>query len=185
MNHYRNLVFGLLVAVGVLAAGRGQDVKSPWKDVVELAREAETDKDVAKKAAALKKKRFNNAREAMRLYNPRSQGGLGFGPRAVGIEAKLVELGEDGINAETLKKESAEWKQVARINLVMAEIIGGFAPAKPFLGRGKKEWERDVEAWKTASRSLLKAVEDGSAKEMQAAAARINNACNNCHDGKK
>jgi hypothetical protein len=184
MNHHRSLVFGIVLLAATLTVGRGQDAKGPWKDVVELAQQADTDKDVAKKAAALKK-RFANARAAMRLYNPRTQSGLGFGPRAVGIEARLVETGEDGISAETLKKESAEWKRVARINLVMAEIIRGFAPAKPFLGRGKKEWERDVDAWKTASRGLLKAIEDGFPKEVQAAAARINNACNNCHDGKK
>jgi hypothetical protein len=167
-----------------LATGRAQDAKNPWKEVVELAREAEAGKDVAKKAAALKK-RFASARAAMRLYNPRTQGGLGFGPREVGIEAKLVELGDDGISAETLKKESADWKRVAGINLVMAEVIRGFAPDRPFLGRGKKEWERDADAWKSATGDLLKAMESGSPKDVQAAAARINNACNNCHDGKK
>jgi hypothetical protein len=184
MNHYRMLLFGLLALLGVLTTGHTQQARGPWKDVVELAQKADTDKDVAKKAAALKK-RFANARAAMQLYNPRSQGGLGFGPREVGIEAKLVSAGEDGIDAETLKKEAAEWKRVARINLVMAEIMRGFAPEKPFLGRGKKEWERDIDAWKSASRGLLKAVEDGSPKEVQAAAARINTACSNCHDGKK
>jgi hypothetical protein len=182
MYHHRRVVFGIFIALGVLTATHGQAMKQSWKAVVELAKEADTDKDIAKRAAALK---FGSARAAMQLYNPRTQGGLGFGPREVGIEAKLVELGDDGINAETLKKESDEWKRVARINLVMAEIIGRFAPAKPFLGRGKKEWERDVQAWKTASQSLLKAIETGSPREVQAAAARINNACNNCHDGKK
>jgi hypothetical protein len=184
MNYSRSLAFATVVLLATLSAGRTQDARARWKDVVELAGQADTDKDVAKKSAALKK-RFATARAAMQLYNPRTQGGLGFGQREVGIEAKLVTLGEDGIDAETLKKESDEWKRVARINLVMAEIIGGFVPAKPFLGRGKKEWERDVGAWKTASRDLLKAIEGGSPKEVKTAVARINNACNNCHDGKK
>jgi hypothetical protein len=182
MNDFRRLVCVVATAIAMLTAGRGQDAKNRWKDVVELAREAEAGKDITKKAAALK---FASARAAMQLYNPRTQGGLGFGPRAVGIEARLVELGDDGINAEALKKELAEWKRVARINLVMAEVIRGFAPEKPFLGRGKKEWQRDADAWKSASSDLLKALDGGSPKEVQAVAARINNACNSCHDGKK
>jgi hypothetical protein len=137
MNHYRGIMLGIVAALGVLAAGRGQGMKQSWKDVVELAQQSDTDKDIGKKAAALKK-RFNTARVAMQLYNPRTQGGLGFGPRSVGIEAKLVELGDDGIDAETLKKESAELKRMARINLVMAEIVGGFAPAKQFLGGARR-----------------------------------------------
>jgi hypothetical protein len=174
----------ILGALGVLAAGRAQDVKDPGKEVLELAKEAEAGKDVARKAAALKK-RLGSVRAAMRLFNPRSSGGIGHGPRGVAIEWKLLDLGDAGITTEELKKESAELRRIAQINLVLAEITRGFAPEKPFLGRGKKEWERDVEAMKTASGSLLKALEAGSAKDVQAAAARINNACNSCHDGKK
>ncbi len=184
MPHKRTLIFAILAVLGMLTTSHGQQVKAPWKDVVELAQKADTDKDVARKAAALKT-RFRDARAAMRLYNPRAQGGLGFGTAEVGIEARLVSAGEDGIDAATLKKEAEEWKRVARINLVMAEILRGFAPEKPFLGRGKKEWQRDVDVWKTASHGLLQALEKGSPKEVQAAAARINTACSNCHDGKK
>ena len=149
-----------------------------------MAREADTDKDVATKAAALRK-RFGSVGAVMRLYNPRPRGGLGFGSRGDGIEGRLVDLGEQAMTAETLKKESTDLMRVARINLVMAEITRGFAPDKPFLGRGKKEWERDLEAMKTASQGLLKALKAGSPRDVQAAAARVNNACNNCHDGKK
>jgi hypothetical protein len=121
----------------------------------------------------------------MRLFNPRSSGGLGFGPRGVAIEWKLLDLGDAGISAEALKKEAADLRRVAGVNLVLAEVTRGFAPEKPFLGRGKKEWERDVEALKAGSQELLKALQAGSPKDVQAAAGRINNACNNCHDGKK
>jgi hypothetical protein len=173
-----------MAVLSVLTVGRAQEAKGPGKDVLELAREAAAGKDVTAKAVALRKK-FVSVRGAMNLYNRRTRGGIGFGPRGVGIEWRLVHLGEDGIAAETLKKESEELTRVARINLVMAEIVRGFAPDKEFLGRGKKEWERDVEAMKTASRSLVKALESGSPKAVQEAATRINNACNSCHDGKK
>ena len=120
----------------------------------------------------------------MNLYNPRDRGGIGFGPRGIAIERKLVDLEEKPLAAETLKKEATALVRLAHINLVMAEITHGFAPDKPFLGKGKKEWQRDVEAMKAASRSLLKAIAASSPKDVQLAAARINNACNNCHDGK-
>jgi hypothetical protein len=169
---------------GGLLAGHAQDARGPAKEVLDLAREAESGKDVTAKAASLRK-RFGNARAAMRLFNPRSAGGLGFGPRGVAIEWKLVNLGEDGISPEELKKEAADLRRVAQVNLVLAEVTRGFAPEKPFLGRGKKEWDRDVDAMKAASRELLKAVQAGSPKDVQTAVGRINNACNSCHDGKK
>jgi hypothetical protein len=178
------VVFGLALAVGLLPAARTQDVRGPAREVLELALQAEAGKDVTERAAALRK-RFRNVGAAMRLFNARSQGGIGFGPRAVGIEHRLVELGERGLSEATLKKESAELARVAHINLVMAEIVRGFAPTKPFLGRGKKEWERDVESLKAASAGLLKAVKSGAPKAVQAAAARVNTACNNCHDAKR
>jgi hypothetical protein len=184
MSRCRRLAFAGVVVLAGLVAGRAQDAKGPAKEVLELAREADAGKDVAARAAALKK-RFGNVRGAMRLFNPRSAGGLGFGARGVAIEHKLLNLEEAGISAEVLKKETAHLRQIAQVNLVLAEITRGFAPEKPFLGRGKKEWERDVDALKTASKELLKALQAGSPKDVQAAAGRINNACNNCHDGKK
>jgi hypothetical protein len=183
-NCYRGLMFGVALALAVLSAGRSQDVRGPGKEVLELARQSEAGQDVRTRAAALRK-RFRNVGAVMRLYNARSQGGIGFGPRAVGIEYTLVNLGEKGLSAARLKKEAGELARVAHINLVQAEIIRGFSPEKPFLGRGKKEWERDVAALKAASRRLLKAVKSGDPKAVQAAAVQINNACDSCHDAKR
>jgi hypothetical protein len=183
MTGWRGLVFGAVV-LSAWAAARAQNVGGPGKAVLELAREVAEGKDVAKKAAALKKQ-FRSNSAAMRLYNPRSRGGIGFGPGGEGIEARFVDLGEEGISPEALKKEAQELRRAARINLVLAEVVRGFAPQKPFQGRGRKEWERDLEAMKKASAGLLKALDSGSPREVRAAAARINDACNSCHDGKK
>ena len=182
-NCWRGLVPGMVVVVGLLAVGQAQEVRGPAREVVELAREAEAGKDVEKKAVALRK-RFRNARAAMNLFNPRSRGGIGVGPRGTAIEQALIGLEEEALTAQALKKESAELVRVAHITLVMAEITDGFPPAKPFLGKGKKEWERDVGAMKKAARDLLKALEARSPREVKAAATRINTACTNCHDGK-
>jgi hypothetical protein len=183
MSCCRGLLF-LAVIVGTLTAVRAQNARGPAKDVLELASEAEKGKDVATRAAALKKN-FRSIGAAMRLYNPRDRGGFGFGPKGVGMEYRLVTIGEDGISADVLKKESAELRRLAAVSIVMGEVVRGFAPAKPFLGRGKKEWDRDVDAMKAASASLLKAIEANSPKDVRTAVTSINNACNNCHDGKK
>jgi hypothetical protein len=179
----RGLVLGVVAGVALLAVGRAQDVGGPGKKVLELAQEAESGKDVAKKAAALKPQ-FTGVRAAMNLFNPRSRRGIGYGPRGVAIERKLLDLEEQALSAEALKRESAELIRLAGVTLVLAEVTRGFAPAKPFLGKGKKEWDRDALTMKTASRDLLKALRAGSPRDVQAAAKRINNACNNCHDGK-
>jgi hypothetical protein len=184
MHSYRALVLGGMVAALALTAGRGQDAKGVAKEVLDLAREAEADKDVAKKAAALKK-RFPDVRQAMRLYNVRRRGGVGLGEKGVGIERRFVTLGEDGITADALKKEAADLTRAAHVTLVLAEVTRGFAPDKEVLGRGKKEWLRDVDALAAGSRSLLKAVKANDAEAAKAAAAQINNACNSCHDWAK
>jgi hypothetical protein len=181
----RGLMLAVVVVVIVLAPGRAQVAKKErGKEVLELAREVEAGKDITKRAAVLRKG-FGNVRAAMNMYNPRARGGIGFGPRSMAIERRLVDLEEDGVSAETLKKESAELARVAHINLVMAEIVIGYAPKKPVLGRGTKEWERDLDLVKTGSSDLLKAVKAADPKAVKAAAARINNGCNNCHDGVK
>lgn len=184
MNCCRGLLLGIVAAVIALAGGQAQEIKGPGKDVVDLAREAEEGKDVSKKAAELRKK-FGNIRTLMRLYNPRTSGGLGIGPKGDGIEGKFSDLGDDGITAAALKKEAAEVVRMASINLVVMEIVHGLAPEKPFLGRGKKEWDRDAEAVKAGSRNLLEAVKAGDPKAVKAAATRINTACVSCHEGKK
>jgi hypothetical protein len=183
MASYRGLVFGVVVVLGVLSAGLAQNPRGPGKEVLDLARQAEEGKDVASKAAALTK-RFNNVRGAMNLYNPRSRNGIGYGTDGIAIERKLSDLEEKPLDAQTLKKEAPELIRVVHINLVMAEVLRGFAPKKPILGKGKKEWDRDLDGVKTASRDLLKAIKAGSPRDVQAAATRINTACNNCHDGK-
>src|SRR5262245_46002658 len=182
----RRLTWGLVptvaALVALLAAAPAQEVKGPAQEALELARESEAGKDITKGSAALAK-RLGGVQAAMRLYSPRSRGGVGLGARGVGIERRLVDLGEDGITAEALKKESADLTRLAHVNLVVAEATLAFAPAKPFLGRGKKEWGRDLGEVKEASRVRLAAVKAGDPKAVQGAAARVNDACNRCHDG--
>jgi hypothetical protein len=178
-------VRGVLAAVlALLASGQAQAPRGAGKDVLELVRQAEAGQDVTARAAALKN-RFRNVLGVMNLYNPRPRGGIGFGAKGVGLESRLVDLGEKEMTAAALKKESAELARAARVNLVLAEVVRGFAPAKPVLGRGPKEWQRDVAAMKSASEDLLKALAAGSPRDVRAAGRRINTACNNCHDGKK
>lgn len=183
-SHCRGLVLSFTLALAVLAAGRAQETRTPAEQVLELAQKSEAGKDIDKQAAALGQK-FGNVRAAMRLYNARNQrpGGIGFGPQGQGIERRLLNLGEQHMTADALKKESVDLTRVAHINLVVAEITRGLAPEKPVAGSGKKEWERDVEAMKSASQDLTKALKAGDPRAVQTAATRINKACISCHDG--
>jgi hypothetical protein len=184
MRVCRALMLATGIVAGSLTALSAQQAKNQAKDVLDLVRQSEEGQDVARKAAALKPK-FSTVRVVMQLYNARSQGGVGFGAKGGRIERRLIDLDEDGISAEALKKESADLARVAHVNLVAAEITRGFAPDKPFLGRGKKEWDRDLDALKSASNDLLKAVKASDPKAVQSAAAKINHACNSCHDGER
>ena len=83
----------LVLAAAVLSAGRAQELKGPAKEALELAREAEAGKDVTKGAAALGK-RLGNVLAAMRLYSPRSRGGVGLGG--------LLHSFRDGANVDAL-----------------------------------------------------------------------------------
>jgi cytochrome c556 len=178
----------LLLGLGLLGVSLGrtgaQEAKGLVKAVFDLARESESGKDVDKKAAALKGA-FKEVRAAMQVYNARTIGGVALGGKEVRLERRLIDLGEDGITAEELKKASAGLTRLAHLNLVVAEVTRGFAPEKPAFGRGKKQWERDVEAVKEASRELLKAVKADDPRAVQAAAARVSKACNSCHDGER
>lgn len=167
------------------APGLAQQAKDKdrTKAVVDLASQSASGKEVAKKAASLKKL-FPEVRTAMQLYNARKDGGIGFGDQGKrGIERTLVDLEEDGISKEMLSKLAPDLTRAAHLNLVLMEITRGFAPDKPFLGRGKKEWDRDVQLVLEGSRQLLKAVKAQDPKAVQAAAVQINKGCNNCHDG--
>jgi cytochrome c556 len=101
--------------------------------------------------------------------------------RSDAIEQKLIDLGKRELSAEALKKESADLTRLAHINQVVGEMTRSYAPARPFLGRGKKEWEQDVTALKKASQDLLKAVKASDPRAVKAAVSRINAACNSCH----
>ena len=173
---------GLALLLAGALAGWAQELKGPAKAALELAREAEAGKDVTKGVPALSKQ-LGGVGAAMRLFEPRSRGGVGVGAKGAGVERRLTDLAEDGLTAEAMKKEAADLTRLAHLTAVVAEATHAFAPTKPFAGRGKKEWDRDLTAVKAGSRDLLKAVRDGDPKAARSAADRVNKACTSCHDG--
>ena len=101
----------LLLVLGLLAAARAQTGRGAAKDVLELAKQSEAGKDVVAQAKALKR-RYARVNTVMGVYNPRSRGGIGFGPATKGrsdaIEQKLLNLAKTELSAETLKK-TVKW----------------------------------------------------------------------------
>lgn len=174
----------LLLAVLSCPGWTQQKTGERIKEFLALVGEVESGKDVSKQATALGKK-FGGVRTTMNLYNSKAHGGIGFGVKGTGMEARLVALEEKGITDEVLKAEAKELKKLAQITVVMSDALRGYAPAKPFLGRGKKEWDGDLETMKSGAQELSKAIAANDPKAVKAAATRINNACNRCHDGVK
>jgi hypothetical protein len=180
------LGLGLALAIGMVTVAdvRGadeKDIKKAQKLIIDLAKESLAGKDISKKAAALKKD-VEELDAWMHAYKPRGKGGIGFGPEKTnGIEMKIINMGKRALPAATLAKEADELIMAAHINIVLAEIARGYAPAKPKGGKGKKEWIQHVEDQKKAADELIKAVKAKNAAAAKSAANNLNQACNNCH----
>jgi hypothetical protein len=174
-------VLALFTALFVLQPANAQKGAAARGEVLALVREAEAGKDFAEKAARAGK-RYGRVTTIMRVYNPTTEGGIGFGPeKGDSLEQKLLDLARRELTPDRLKKESAELARLAHINLVVAEMIRPHAPLEPVAGRGKKEWDQDVENLKKVSRGLLEAVRASDPAAVRAAAFRINRTCDRCH----
>ncbi len=184
MPNSRIIRLQAVVFLTFILSSVAQAPKEVVKDVLALVAASQQGKEVTTEARQLSKK-FNTIAAVMRLYNKRDQGGIGFGPKGVRMERRLIDLEEDGISAETLKHEANELRKLAHVNLILAEASRAFAPTKEFQGRGKKEWLRDLDAVQSASRELLKAIESNDPKAVQTAATTINKACTRCHEGQR
>jgi cytochrome c556 len=178
------LLLGVALLVGTDArAAADEETKKAQADILDLAKKLEGGKDVTSDAAAVKKK-YEDLNTLMHAYKPSPKGGIGTGlqPKAGdGIELKIIALGKRPLPVATLKKEADALVKLAYINAALADITMHYAPTKPKGGKGAKEWKQYCKDQKDASMELVKAVKDGDAKKVQAAANNLNNSCNNCH----
>jgi Cytochrome C' len=184
---------GSVVLVG---AGGGQsDLKSDksWdhfvgktaaqKEILALARLTEAGKSITRPAAALKSRHEKLAPLMQAAYRPREKKGIGIGTKSPGdaIESKIIDLGKRPPTAAVLKNESTALIKMGYINMAMAEIVRGYAPAKPRGTKGKKDWEQHAGSMKKASEALIKAVKDSDGVAIKKAAGELLKSCGDCH----
>ncbi len=70
--------------------------------------------------------------------------------------------------------------RIGHINVAMAEIARGF-PARPRGIIKAREWNRNADDLKKASRELIAAARKRDPIEVKKAAVGVNAACNSCH----
>jgi soluble cytochrome b562 len=173
----------VLLAGGDVRAAADEDTKKAQADILDLAKKIADGKNVAQEATAIKKK-YEDLNTLMHAYKPSEKGGIGTGlgtPKSDGIEIKIINLGKRAVPGDTLKKEQQALTKIGHINAALAEITTHYAPAKPKGGKGAKEWKQYCSDMKEASLELVKAAKANDAKQVKAAATKLNDACNSCH----
>jgi hypothetical protein len=179
------LGIALLAANNPVVADDDDDkmIKAAQKDILALAADIAADKKIDPARAAAIRKKYEDLNHLMIGFKPRDKKGIGIGPKGAGdgIELKLNNLGKRKLSPMQLAKESKELLRMASINLAYAEIVYHYAPAKPKLGKGAKEWKQYTAEMKMANREFINAVKAGKPDLVKTAANNINNTCNSCH----
>ena len=190
MNKYLlGLAAGVALTLALAAVGTARDKEEDakaQKAILDATKSAESgqDKDVAAKAAAIKKAGFE-LDSLMKVYKIKKSGGVGFGSDPAptsGIEAKIQALdrAKKGPPAATLQKESKDLIKMAYLNIAMAEIARPHF-VKPAGGKGKKDWDGWLDDQKQGAKDLIDAVKKNDSKGVAAAAKKMLNACTECH----
>jgi len=185
----RGLALGAVLVLGIcalvlnasaVAADDKEEIKAAQKDILDIAKDLAAGKDVKDKAEAMKKK-YEDLATIMHIYKPRDKGGLGFGMKGEGIEAKLNIIGgKKGISRADVTALEQELIRTSHVNAAVAEVTKLYLP-KPKGGKGPKDWKEYADAMKAGSLDFAKAAKGGDPAKIKTAANNINNACNNCH----
>jgi hypothetical protein len=192
MNKYLlGLAAGVALTLALAAVGTARDKEEDAKaqkavlDVTKSAEDGKSDKELATKAAALKKDGYE-LDSLMKVYKIKKSGGVGFGTSPTdssGIEAKLQELQRAksrGVAAAKLKSEGKDLIKLAYLNIAMAEIAKPHFP-KVTEGKNKKDWDRWLDDQKEGAKELIEAIKKNDGKAAAKAADKMMNACTECH----
>jgi hypothetical protein len=195
-THFRTLVAGTAVPTLAFAlwaiAGRihADDAGNVRAEVQKAAKALSTGDDAAAaKIAGDIAKSVEQLEDVMNLMarrQPTGKGGLGVGdtPGSIspdGIEAKVQNLSKKPLPAQQLDKESEALTEMAYRVEAISEVAKAKAPEKDEGAKKKKdylEWAGDM---KKAAQELAAAAKAKDPQKVKAAAATLNNACNNCH----
>ena len=162
------------VAVLRFADGQGEDPTKPL--------------DVPKEAAALAK--HHKIEATMKLFKPKSRGGIGIGELVNAGHKDSIELlirdytikppkkGEVALYADDLIK-------VGRISLAIAEMTPHYIPLTPSSAEGRRRivtrWKKSSGEMKKASADLIEAANAKDEKAVAIAAKNLHNSCAECH----
>ena len=140
--------------------------------------------EATKLAGALKIEEID---EVMAGFKLRTKKGFGVGdkPGAIepdGIELKLDNIEQKGINAATLKKEADALIQAAYRSAAIAEVAHKRGWTEANKGKKTKEaWTKLSAEMRDASTSFADAVKGGNADKVKTAAGKLNSSCSACH----
>ena len=186
--------FFFMLAVGSIALRADDDdeakqlkiaIAAAKKSVLDytdkLDKKTKSPNDLATDAAPLAKQ--HKIEPAMKLFKPKSTGGIGTG----GLAAGSIEL---LIRDYTTKKPlapgvvaafRADLMQVGHVTLVMSELLPHYAPKKDVGPKTAAEWLKLSKEMKQGSLDFLDAVRANNNVQVAATAARMNTACAGCH----
>jgi hypothetical protein len=176
------LIVALVLCVALIPARVGADdaenIKKARADVLDVVKDLQAGKDVAKKVDAIRKK-YEDMEHLMVIYKPRDLGGLGIGPvspKADGIEYKILNVGMRGLTAAALAKEKAELIKVVWLNVAMARISRTYTPRAR-----AREWNAYCDDMEKASKRLLEALKKDDPVAVKKAAWEVHLSCAGCH----
>lgn len=179
-KHIGGLALIAAIALTAQASYRADGDSKLYKDAQEIADllEAGKDKD-AKAAVDAFKKKYEDLEAIMKIYKPKSKGGLGVGPMGKGIE---IMIQRDLVTRAPAKKDLPDVVKMAYLAQALGKVTHAYAPAKPNTkGKGAKEWKQYSEEQEKTSIELVKALKKGDKDAIKKAATNVNSACVNCH----
>jgi hypothetical protein len=186
-RHARGLAGGVLLAlaIGFLAApgSRGaadddeKEIKAAQDAVVKLA--GMKDDQARKQAEALAKKL--DLGNVMYVFKPRAKKGVGIGPKGEGIEIKLNNMSKRALAKMDLTKQQADLLRLTDITRAVSDLVPHYAPKEKKAGKDPANWKKYSQEMHQGSLDLATAVKGGDPKAVKTAAAKLNDACTNCH----
>jgi cytochrome c556 len=119
----------------------------------------------------------------MRVFKPRSKGGIGVGPKGAndGIEFKIQALTKKELKSADLAKQGEDLAKMSEIAAAVGEVAHFFAPKTKMGNKDPKTWNQYVDEMKKASAELAKAAKAGDAPGVKTAANNLSSSCNQCH----
>jgi hypothetical protein len=169
-----------------VSVGRGDDDDEALKKAIAAAKKVIMEKAGTKiDAAALAKEHKMEA--TMKLFKPKSKGGIGIGGLTGANHKDSIELliRDYSIKPPTkaeVGKYADDLIKAAQITGTIGELTPYWGPAKPGpMGKTPEKWKSLSEEMQKASAELIKAAKAKDEVAVAESAKRLNNSCAECH----